>query len=239
MSSTTAPVDVGGAPRSRTVPRWLRESWVAALAVYCLGFAVYGAHRYTTFESRFSRVPIRADVPVHYPLLALHVLTGAVAVSLAWLQVWPWLRERRPDLHRRIGRTYFFAGVFPSAVLAFPVAVLTPGGQGIRAVLLTMAVLWSITAVAGFRAAVQGRYADHRRWMLRNVAMTTTIITSRILSVLFVDSTLALLPGTYDDQRQFVYLTMSATGLWAAIVLHLFFVEWVLLRPRSRRRRAA
>jgi uncharacterized membrane protein YozB (DUF420 family) len=214
---------------------WLRRSWVVLFAVYCLGFGVYGGYRYVTLDQSLSRVAIRPDVPLHYPLLTAHVLTGVVAVSLAWLQVWPWLRDNHPRVHRRVGWTYFLAGVIPSGLLSFPVAVLTPAGQSVRATLLVMGVLWVFTTAAGLRAVLQHRYEDHRRWMLRNVALTTTIITSRILSRLFIHYTFELLPDTYRHQRLLVYTGMSSTGLWLSIVLHLGFVEWYLLRPRRRR----
>jgi uncharacterized membrane protein YozB (DUF420 family) len=220
----------------------MREAWVGLFAVYCIGFGVYGESAYATLNHKMSRVTTRPDVPAHYPLLVLHVLAGFIAICLAWCQVWPWLRETHPRVHRRIGWVYYTAGVFPSCLLAFPVAILTPAGQAVRSVLLVIAVLWTTTVVAGFRAVMQRRYEDHRRWMLRNVALTTTIVTSRILSWWFVDWTNDWLPDTYGHQVVLTATSMSATGLWAALVLHLGYVEWYLLRPRKRRapvRRAA
>ena len=241
MTTTDEKIDAGGAARSKAGPRprWLREFWVIPFAVYCLGFTIYGGYRYVTLDPALSRVPLRADVPWHYALLTTHVLTGMVAAALAWLQVWPWLRETHPTAHRRIGWVYYLVGVFPSCLLAFPVAALTPAGQGIRVVLLVMAALWAVTVVAGFRAVLQRRYDDHRRWMLRNVAMTTTVITSRWVGMVGVELTLALLPETYGSQERLVFEEMNAAGLWAAITIHLLLVEWVLLRPRRRGRAAA
>jgi len=220
----------------RTRPlRWLRDNyWAILLALYCLGFAWYGESRYATLNPDLSRVTIRPNVPWHYPLLAVHTAAGAVAVSLAWLQVWPWLRERHPTFHRRVGWTYLLAGVLPAGLAAYPIAVLTTSGQPTRVVLFVIAVLWSITAVAGLRAAIGHRFADHRKWMLRNVALTTTIITSRPLAMLFIYWTFKLLPGTYKNQADLVYVIMPATGIWTALVIHLIFVEWYLLRPRRR-----
>jgi hypothetical protein len=216
-------------------PRWLRESWVALLAIYGIGFGVYGESAYVTLNQKLSRVTIRPDVPWQYSVLVIHVAAGFVAVCLAWCQVWPWLRETHPRIHRRIGWVYYVAGVIPAGIAAFPTAVITPDGQAIRSVLLVIAVCWATTTIAGLRAAVQHRYEDHRRWMLRNVALTTTIITSRILSWQFVNLTFQLLPKTYDHQVLLAATSMDATGLWTALLLHLGFVEWYLLRPSRRR----
>ncbi|WP_170141046.1 DUF2306 domain-containing protein [Allonocardiopsis opalescens] len=171
-------------------------------------------------------------------MLAIHVLTGAVAVMLAWLQVWPWLRENHPKIHRRIGWVYFLGGVIPSAVLAFPVSIMTIFGQGLRYAFLAMSTLWLITTVAGFVAVLQRRYEDHRRWMIRNVAMTTSTITVRFLQPLAIGATTWLLPGTYAGQEHLVMVEGAVAGLWASFVGHLLFVEWFVLRPRRRRRRA-
>ncbi|MEU1289217.1 DUF2306 domain-containing protein [Kitasatospora sp. NPDC005856] len=231
--------DVPQTARSASAPPpWWRRIWIVLFAAYCVGFAVYGGYRYVTLDPEQSRVPIRPDIALHHPLLTVHVLTGVVAVLLAWTQVWPWLRNNHPRVHRRVGWVYYLAGVIPSGLLAFPVAVLTPAGQGIRAALLAMSALWAATTVLGLLAAVQHRYEDHRRWMLRNVALSTTIATSRIVGRLGVEVTDWLLPETYADKQRLVFEEMNAAGLWAALALHLLFVEWYLLRPRRRRRPA-
>jgi hypothetical protein len=217
---------------------WPRLLWLPLLALCCVVFSVYGGYRYITMDPSLSRVPVREDVPFHYPLLTTHVLTGAVALLLAWTQVWPWLCNNHPRIHRRTGWVYYLAGVIPSGLLAFPVAVLTPAGQGIRLALLAMAIAWVTTTAFGLRAAVQGNFEEHRRWMLRNVAMSTTIITSRVLGELGIEMSNWLLRATYDDKQRQLYEEMNADGLWAAITVHLLFVEWYLLRPRRRRRPA-
>jgi len=158
-----------------------------------------------------------------------------VAMSLCWLQVWPWLRDNHPRIHRRIGLTYLFAGVFPAGLLAFPVAILTTAGQAVRAALFTLAVGWLFVSVAGFRAALRGRYDLHRRWMLRSVALTTSIITLRLIYYSFHFLTTHTLRHTYENQPRLVVTEAYSTSIWLSIALHLVFVEWVLLRPRRRR----
>jgi hypothetical protein len=214
---------------------WVRQAWVPLFAMYCVGFGLFGAA--TLFVPGVAQSTVRANLPWHFPMLLVHVLTGIVAVCLGWLQVWPWLRENHPVIHRRIGWVYFFGGVIPSGILAFPVAVLNIFGQGMRYAFLAMALLWAITTVGGFVSAVQHRFEDHRRWMYRSVAMTTSTITVRFLQPLAINLTTWLLPATYSGQARQAVLEGAAAGLWASFVLHLLFVEWVVLRPRRRRRR--
>lgn len=229
-----------GAEPSRPRSAWRRQYWVLLFAIYCIGFAIYGESRYLTFDPALSRaLPPRADVPFQYPLLALHVLFGAVAITLAPLQVWPWLRERHPRVHRRIGLVYFLAGVFPAGILAVGVAILTTAGQSTRMSLFALSVLWLITTVAGFTAALRGRYDDHRRWMVRNVALTTSIVTARpIFYANFYVISWWLSP-TYAKEPFTQFTQAYATGIWLSIIIHLVIAEWVILRPRRRARRIA
>jgi hypothetical protein len=232
----TTPAD--GPPAARGRPGWLSQYWVALLAVYSVGFAVWGAYRYVAFNSALARNVPRSDVVFHYPLFATHVLFGAVAMSLGWLQVWPWLRNNHRRVHRFVGRTYLFAGVFPAGLLALPVAVLTTSGQAVRAALFTLAVLWLSVSVAGLRAAMRHKYDLHRRWMLRSVALTTSIITLRLVYYSFHYLTTSTLGDTYLAQPRLVVTEAYSTAIWLSIAAHLLFVEWYLLRPKRRARAA-
>ncbi|ONI84651.1 hypothetical protein ALI22I_29370 [Saccharothrix sp. ALI-22-I] len=223
----------------RTRSAWRSQWWVLLLAIYCIGFAVTGGWRYVIFDESISLAsPARPELPWQYPIIALHVIFGAIAISTAWVQVWPWFRNNHPRWHRRIGYVYFGLGVFPSGILAFPVAFLATSGHGPRMVLGVMGVLWMISSVAGLRAARGRRFDDHRRWMLRSVALTTCIATARP----FVYGQVALLgwllPDTYPASRD-TFVLSEAMGLFIAMMIHLVFVEWYLLRPKRRARRAS
>jgi Predicted membrane protein (DUF2306) len=227
-----------GADPPRKVSAWRRQYWVGLLAVYCIGFAIYGATRYAEFDPARSRSVIRDDVPFHFPLLAVHVLTGAIALCLCWLQVWPWLRTTHPRIHRRIGYVYFLAGVVPSGLLSLPVAALSTAGQSLRMSLFTLGVLWLSSTVMGFVAIRARRYDDHRRWMLRNVALTTAIITARPIFFVNLYGISWLLPDTYPLDARLTFNESFATGIWGAVIVHLVFVEWFVLK-RGRRDRPA
>jgi hypothetical protein len=43
------------------------------------------------------------------------------------------------------------------------------------------AALWALFTWLGRRAAVEGRFAQHREWMLRSYALTATAITLRLM----------------------------------------------------------
>ncbi|WP_380728503.1 DUF2306 domain-containing protein [Saccharothrix hoggarensis] len=188
--------------------------------------------------SQSTALPPRPEVPLQYPLLALHVIFGSVAMVTAPFQVWPWLRNSRPKVHRRIGLVYYFGGVIPSGILAIPTAVFVSAGQSLRMALFTLGVLWLFTTYVGFRAALQGRYDDHRRWMVRNVALTTSIITARLMFMANFFGIQMLAPDTYPADARWTFTEAYSAGIWGGLVVHLIIAEWISLRPRRRARRA-
>ena len=91
-----------------------------------------------------------------------------------------------------------------------------------------LAVLWLATSVAGYCAARSRRFGDHRRWMLRSVALTFSIVLNRFWIVVYV---LLLMPVLGHDETA---LTLAAAGasVWTSWVVNLLVVEWWILRPR-------
>ncbi|WP_232665452.1 DUF2306 domain-containing protein [Pseudonocardia sp. TRM90224] len=132
---------------------------------------------YVTLDMGSSRLAVTGAL--YYALLVGHIGTAMVALVLGPLQFVPAIRARR-RVHKRIGRTYLFAGVVPSAVLAVPVAIMS--GRLVTQVGLSIpAVLWLVTAWLAVRAIRRGDVEAHRSWMARNYALTFLAITARII----------------------------------------------------------
>ena len=121
-----------------------RPPWpLIVLGLVTVSLVVYLLSAYVPPDMSTSRVPPRSSL--HYVLLVTHIFTAAVAALAGTTQFWPWLRRRHPAVHRWTGRAYFFLGVFPSSVVAIPVAVLAPFGSANQAALVMLDVLWIIT----------------------------------------------------------------------------------------------
>ena len=115
----------------------------------------------------------------YYPLLVTLIFLGSVALLAACLQVWPWLRRSHPKGHRTSGRVYV-AAALPASVCVLIIAPMTLHGANAQVANTMLAVLWFGTTLAGFRAIRKRRYADHRRWMLRSVALSFSIVANRV-----------------------------------------------------------
>jgi uncharacterized membrane protein YozB (DUF420 family) len=218
---------------TQSTPRRVRIGLVV-FAVVVVVFLAFSLPPYLGLDPARSRVvPV---YPLHYPLLVAHIGFGTIALVTAVLQVWPWLRRTHPRVHRWSGRAYLFGGVFPAGIAvlgAAPVSATGPVGAVGNSML---ALLWLGTAWAGWRAARQRRYADHRRWMIRSVALTFSIVVNRVWIGVFVG--IFALFGPLDDAA---VLGAGAASVWASWVVNLLVAEWWLLRPRrgSGRRVAA
>lgn len=227
--AASAPTTSPAAPRpriGRTVP---------VLLVVVALFLALELPAYVGFDPAASRVPARPDLPLHYPLLVAHILFGSVALVTACLQIWPWLRRAHPVVHRWSGRVYLFGGVLPSGLAVLGVAPISSTGPISAVGNTALAVLWLATAVAGFRAARARRFGDHRRWMLRSVALTFSIVVNRIWLVAYL---LLFTPFLGDDPAALAHAAAGAS-VWTSWVVNLLVVEWWVLRPPRRGRHQA
>ena len=141
-----------------------------AIAVYGLlplGAAVHPDMR-ATFESH-SRLGIYA-----------HVFASAVALALGPFQFLTKLRTSRPALHRLSGRIYLGLGVLIGGSAGLFVAFNAFGGSIARAGFVCLAVGWLFSGLKAYQAIRSRDVTCHRRWMVRNFALTLAAVTLRL-----------------------------------------------------------
>lgn len=120
------------------------------------------------------------------PLVFIHGIPGAVVLALGPTQFWPLIRARWPHVHNSVGYIYVWGlGISGSAALIMGTIAL--GGGVVRAGSCVLALLWLFTAFIGVRHARAHRLAEHRRWMMRNFALTLSVITCRLYLMIFQD----------------------------------------------------
>ena len=199
------------------------------LGVIALAFIAFALPPYLSLDVSRSRIPPPTGISAYYPLLVAHVVFASLAMVTAIVQIIPALRTRFPEWHRRSGRVYIFAGVLPAGLTGLVIGILTPFGPVLRASNVLLAVLWLTCTFTGFRMARAGRYADHRRWMIRSVTLTLSIITNRVWAVIF---TLALVPQldtTFGGNEALMVQAIAGLSAWLGWVLPLLGAEWWLI----------
>jgi uncharacterized membrane protein YozB (DUF420 family) len=224
---TVRPADPGDRPR----PPRRRRPWVVPLILLAVAFVALSLPPYLTLDPAQARLQPMPPFPGYYPLLVTHIFLGSVVLLAACLQVWPWLRQNHPRVHRISGRSYV-AAALPASLAVMVIASMGLHGANQQVANTILAGLWFGTTVAGFRAVRQGRYLDHRRWMLRSFALSFSIIANRLWSMIlfavFVPE--IFLGGKVDPVAMDQAIGVST---WISWVANLLVVQWWLDRhPR-------
>ncbi len=113
------------------------------------------------------------------PWLLVHVTGAATALLLGPFQFLSGLRAKWPKVHRWTGRTYVvgcLVGASGGFVMAFGSTAGPVAGVGFG----LLALCWAWANIQGWRAAMAGRFAEHRVWMIRSFAMTFAAVTLRL-----------------------------------------------------------
>jgi len=212
---------------------------VAPLLVLVIAFVAFSLPPYLSGDAGQSRIPIAGTAAGYYPMLVGHVIFGSIAIVTCCLQVWPWLRTRHPDVHRRIGLAYVFAGVLPAGVLGLILVAQTPFGPVLRASNVLLALVWLFATIAGYRAGRRYRTTEHRRWMTRSTVLTLSIISNRVWAVVWVITLGPQLATTFGGNEALMVQAIAGLSGWLGWVLPLVITEWWLDTRREPARTVA
>ncbi|WP_313929204.1 DUF2306 domain-containing protein [Pseudoxanthomonas sp.] len=162
--------------------------------------------------------------------LWLHLAGGLTTVLLGPVQFLTQWRLRQPRLHRLTGRIYL-VGMLVAATGATGLIATSPAPFAIRAAFAATALAWLTTALTGLAAILRGAVERHRRWMVRNYAVTLAPIIFRLSLPLAIAGGLAPSPA------------LIATLLWCSWIVPLLVCEGVRrlagLRRSARARASA
>lgn len=123
--------------------------------------------------------PVIANNRFIEPWLLVHVAGAATALLIGPLQFSSRLRTRFGALHRWIGRTYIISCLVGGAA-GFVLALGASTGPISTIGFGSLALLWIIATSFAWRRATQGRFIEHRAWMIRSFALTFAAVTLRL-----------------------------------------------------------
>ena len=223
--------DLAPTEDTRGRPIW-RRPWIFPLIVLTIGFVVHAVPPYLTLDPSRARLAPLPDNPVFFPLLVTHIFLGSIVLLTGCLQLWPWLRRAHRGVHRWSGRIYV-AALLPAAVAVIIIAPMTHYGPNQQVANTTLGVLWLIFTILGYRAVRRRRFADHREWMIRSVALSFSIVANRVWTVIclaaFAPSALSEGPVDQVELAQAV-----GVASWASWVVNLLIAEGWLHHTRHR-----
>lgn len=146
--------------------------------------------------------------------VVIHVAGGITALALGPLQLIT-RRGKRLAWHRVAGWVYVLA-CLSSAVAGFWLALHSIYGPIASTGFVGLAVSWFFATAMGWRKAIERSFVEHRRWMIRSVALTFSAVTLRILLPLSPMSGL----GFDDAYRVVSFLCWIPNLLMAELYLH-------------------
>jgi len=211
---------------------WVRRPWVFPLGLLVAAFLAFSLPPYLGLDPAQSRIP--APTGWYYPVLVTHIGFATVAMVTCALQIWPWLRQKHPAVHRRTGRVYVFAGAIPASIAGFTIALAVPFGPVGAVSNVLLATLWFGCTVQGYRMARARRFGEHRRWMVRSFALCMSIISNRIWGVVWSVVLAPQLDTTFGGSELAMGQAIAGITTWTGWVLPLLVAEWWLGRGRRR-----
>jgi uncharacterized membrane protein len=159
------------------IPLRRRMAWLT-MTVLAIGIVGYAA-RYLALDPEVYFEQQRATYQTNEFAIIAHIAGGSVALAVGPFQFLSRLRSRRPTVHRVVGRLYL-GGVLVGSAAGLYMAFLAHGGAISSAGFGTLAVFWFATGLQALRTIRTGDVEDHRRWMIRNFALTFAAVTLRL-----------------------------------------------------------
>lgn len=158
------------------------QRWgLGALNALALGVAAYAMLAYALLPPGALVLPAMQRVYLAHPVVLYgHVFGAALALALGPWQFSARLRAARPGLHRWVGRTYLIAGVGVGGLCGLALSRFAQGGPVAQLGFACLAIAWLYTGLRGWLAICAGRVESHRRWMIRNHALTLSAVSLRV-----------------------------------------------------------
>ncbi len=194
-------------------PTWISNSLWGVMWLFSLAIAGYG----TTY---FLALPNNQHFARYIVPLRLHIAGGMGALLAGPWQFSQRLRARALNLHRWMGRFYLLEVALGSTA-GMAMAVVSMEGMPTHLGFGILAVLWFVTGLQAYLAVRRGDIDAHRRWMIRNFALTLAAVTLRVYMPLM----LAAMHWPFRPS----YIAVS----WMCWIPNVMVAEW-MARSRAR-----
>jgi uncharacterized membrane protein YozB (DUF420 family) len=189
-----------------------RVGWVIMMLLVSLVLLV--ASRYLTLDPEVFFPEQRVVYTTHLTTLISHIVGSMIALALGPFLIINRIRTRWPAVHRWMGRCYLL-GVLFGGMAGLLLANYAYGGWLNRVGFGLLAVSWLTTGLMAFIRIREGNIQDHRRWVIRNFALTLGAISLRLQTI--------FLGAIFD------FDTAYAIVAWSAWVPNLIIAEWIIM----------
>jgi uncharacterized membrane protein len=180
---------------------------------------------YASFDDKTHFLAFKQEY-VHLPLwrtaFYTHVFSSILALAAGFTQFNEQVLREHRRLHRWIGRIYAYDILVVNFPAGMILAIYANGLLPSKTAFVILDCLWFLFTLMAVRAAKEGRFKQHREFMIRSYALTFSAITLRTWKI--------ILSHTIHPDPLHLYM-MDA---WMGFVPNLLFAEW-LIRSKARR----
>jgi hypothetical protein len=149
-----------------------------------------------------------------------HIVAGPLTLALGLVLLSETFRRRWPGWHRQFGKLQSVLVLFIVAPSGLWMAYYAATGAVAGAGLATLAILTAATTALGWRAVVNHRFAEHRRWMQRSYVLLFSAIVIRMIGGA---AEVAGVEGTYPYAVWISWLApLAALELWRVSLLRTY-----------------
>lgn len=154
-------------PQASIAVIWVSMLFFAAQACYYAVTYIFGP--LDGIDALF-----RAKYSANIVLVRTHAVGSIMALSLG---LFAFLRGK---VHPVVGRLYAL-GVLVGGITSLPMALMAEGGWSNRLAFFLQGLLWIVTLLIAVYEARRRHFRRHRRFMIRNYALTYSAVISRLL----------------------------------------------------------
>ena len=159
----------------------MRLASFVALVLLSLGVVAYAIGVYGLIPlGALVHPDMRATFQAHRIGIYTHVFASVVALTLGPFQFSSRLRASQIQLHRWSGRAYLGVGVLLGGLAGLYMSFHAFGGVAARLGFGCLALAWLFTGLRAFLAIRRRDVTSHRRWMVRNFALTFAAVMLRL-----------------------------------------------------------
>lgn len=197
-----------------------------------IGVGVAAIAPYTSLNSaNFNNATARYanESMLRYIGLFVHIFSGGTALILGPFQFITKFRDRRPTLHRWMGRIYLIS-ILLGGLSAFLIAPGMISGLVGEFGLITLALLWLWTGFMAYTNIRAGNVESHREWMIRNYALTFAAATLRLWLGVLIGTQLPFLQTKYAGDFDALFVEVYRVVMWISWVPNLIVAETIIQR---------
>lgn len=182
-----------------------------------IGVAAYAAVAYSLLPlGALVHPDMKIAFQTHSAAIYTHIFASIAALALGPFQFFTQGRAKYARLHRLSGRVYLLVGVLLGGSAGLYMAQFAFGGLIARVGFTVLALAWLSTGFMAYRAIRRRDIQNHRRWMIRNFALTLAAVSLRIYLPL------GLVAGfKFED----IYPLIA----WLCWIPNLLIAEWILV----------